>query len=114
MIFIVICIVVLALFILSYFLPIRVNSIHGSARFSNSNILKSTNKGLVINGHQQRLSLQDSCRHAVIISSTGGGKTTSFILPNIIDLLDISVDIGLKKVNFKFFMQKFTFSFSKA
>lgn len=44
------------------------------------------NDGLLIDGMKKRLSLDDSCKHLALISRTGGGKTTSYVLPNIYKL----------------------------
>lgn len=40
---------------------------------------------MVIDG-RQKISLNDSYTHAMIVSSTGGGKTTAYIMPNILEL----------------------------
>lgn len=59
------------------------------ARFSSSKeqkeILNSFNKGLLIDGKNKRLSEKDSFEHIAIIAKPGGGKTTGYIIPNILD-----------------------------
>jgi type IV secretory pathway TraG/TraD family ATPase VirD4 len=54
--------------------------------FEKNKIFSSSNKGLLIDGHKHRLSLKDSFNHFALISRTGGGKTTSFVIPNILKL----------------------------
>jgi type IV secretory pathway TraG/TraD family ATPase VirD4 len=44
------------------------------------------NKGLLIDGQNKRLSLKESFNHLALISRTGGGKTTSYVIPNIFKL----------------------------
>ncbi len=43
-------------------------------------------KGLVLDGQNKRLSQKDSFNHMGIIARTGGGKTTAYIIPNILKL----------------------------
>lgn len=49
------------------------------------NIINSSNTGVLIDGINKRLSDKDSFRHVGIISPPGGGKTTGYIIPNILD-----------------------------
>jgi type IV secretory pathway TraG/TraD family ATPase VirD4 len=42
--------------------------------------------GLLIDGKSKRLSQKESFNHLALISRTGGGKTTSYVLPNIYKL----------------------------
>jgi len=62
------------------------------ARFSTKKEVKtifaSSNKGLLIDGVKKRISVQDSMAHVAIVAKTGFGKTTSYIIPNIIDRID--------------------------
>ncbi|XPV67789.1 MAG: type IV secretory system conjugative DNA transfer family protein [Halarcobacter sp.] len=44
------------------------------------------NSGLLIDVKNKRLSEDESCKHLALISRTGGGKTTSYVLPNIYKL----------------------------
>jgi type IV secretion system protein VirD4 len=44
------------------------------------------NDGLLIDGKNKRLSAKESFNHLALFSRTGGGKTTSFVLPNIYKL----------------------------
>ncbi|MFI3222673.1 MAG: type IV secretory system conjugative DNA transfer family protein [Methylococcaceae bacterium] len=59
------------------------------ARFSNSKeekaIFKGGNTGLLIDGKSKRLSEKDSFEHLAVIAKPGSGKTTGFIIPNILD-----------------------------
>lgn len=51
-----------------------------------SRFLNPINKGLVLDGQDKRLSPQDSFNHIGVIARTGGGKTSSYIIPNILKL----------------------------
>ncbi len=59
------------------------------ARFASNdeqkNIFNASNKGLLIDGKNKRLSEKDSFEHIAIIAKPGGGKTTAYIIPNILD-----------------------------
>lgn len=48
-------------------------------------------RGLLVDGSRKRLSEKDSFQHLALISPTGGGKTTSYILPNLLTLDDCSI-----------------------
>ena len=48
-------------------------------------LFSSSNKGLLLDGMNKRLSLKDSFNHLALISRTGGGKTTSYVIPNILN-----------------------------
>ncbi len=50
-----------------------------------SQIINASNTGVLIDGINKRLSDKDSFRHIAIISPPGGGKTTGYIIPNILD-----------------------------
>lgn len=54
--------------------------------YEKNKLFPDTNKGLVLNGTDKRLSLQDSFNHLAIISRTGGGKTSTYVIPNILKL----------------------------
>lgn len=49
-------------------------------------IFSRYNNGLLIDGKNKRLSEEESFKHLALISRTGGGKTTSYVLPNIFKL----------------------------
>lgn len=59
------------------------------ARFSNAQeereIFKPRNEGVLIDGKNKRLSDKDSFEHIAIIAKPGSGKTTAYIVPNILD-----------------------------
>ena len=59
-----------------------------SARFMNRReelqVFGPRNKGLIIDGRSQRLSEDASCKHIAILARTGAGKTSRFILPNLL------------------------------
>jgi len=83
------------------------------ARFSNkkeiNQIFDSSNKGVLIDGVNKRLSVKDSLAHVAVIAKSGFGKTTGYIIPNIIDrirmgdsvvVLDPSRELYSKTNNF--------------
>lgn len=45
-----------------------------------------SNRGLLLDGKNKRLSLRESCNHLALIARTGSGKTTSYVIPNIFKL----------------------------
>jgi len=53
-----------------------------------SKYFSSFNKGLLIDGKSKRLSEKNSFNHLALISRAGGGKTTSFVIPNIFKLAE--------------------------
>lgn len=55
-------------------------------RFEAGKFLNGMNRGLVIDGQDKRLSEKDSFNHMAVIARSGGGKTTSYIVPNILKL----------------------------
>ena len=54
--------------------------------FEERSFLNFSNKGLVLDGKDKRLSEKESFNHMGIIARTGGGKTTGYIVPNILKL----------------------------
>ena len=50
--------------------------------FEERRFLNFSNKGLVLDGKDKRLSQKESFNHMGIIARTGGGKTTGYIIPN--------------------------------
>lgn len=63
------------------------------ARFSNKKEIKqifdSSNRGVLIDGVNKRLSVKDSLAHVAVIAKSGFGKTTGYIIPNIIDRISM-------------------------
>jgi type IV secretion system protein VirD4 len=59
------------------------------ARFANkseaSDIFKRSNKGILIDGKNKRISEKDSFEHLCLIAKPGAGKTTGYIIPNVLD-----------------------------
>lgn len=49
-------------------------------------MFSSFNDGLLIDGMKKRLSAKESFNHLALISRAGGGKTTSYVIPNIFKL----------------------------
>jgi len=84
-------ITVLILYAMSFLIPKedRKSKAFGTAKFG-SGQFKKKKKGFTIDG-TQRLSLDDSYRHLLLIAGSGGGgkkiggKTTTFIIPSIIN-----------------------------
>jgi len=49
-------------------------------------ILNPSNKGLLVDGKSKRLSLEESLKHLLLVAPTGTGKTTKFVIPNVLTL----------------------------
>jgi len=49
-------------------------------------ILSQSNKGLLVNGKNKRLSVEDSLKHLLVVAPTGTGKTSKFVIPNVLAL----------------------------
>jgi len=60
-------------------------------RFEASRLLKSSNKGLLIDGKDKRLGADDSYKHCLLVAPTGGGKTTKYVIPNLLKLDNCSM-----------------------
>ena len=62
---------------------------HEGARFSNKreiqNYLSPRNKGLLLDGHESRLSEPNSFQNTCVIAGVGAGKTTRYVIPNVLD-----------------------------
>ena len=56
-------------------------------------LANATNAGLVVDGDRARLSDKDSFRHLVLVAPAGAGKTTRFIVPNVLQLENCSMVI---------------------
>lgn len=65
-------------------------SAHFLKGFARWRFLNSGKDGLVIDG-RRRISKEDSFRHVLVVSPTGGGKTTSYIIPNVLKLTGSAV-----------------------
>ena len=50
-----------------------------------SEIINSSNKGLLIDGDKKRLSLKDSFLNIGVFAGQGAGKSAGIIIPNILD-----------------------------
>ncbi len=63
------------------------SKVYGEARWMNGaeqkHFLHSKNKGLILGKH--RLSLSDSYKNLGLVAPTGSGKTTKFVIPNILN-----------------------------
>lgn len=71
----------------------RRQKIHGNAKFMRGfpqqSLLKKRNPGLVIDG-SRRLSLERSFSHLAIVAPTGAGKTSRYVLPNVLNMKEFS------------------------
>ena len=83
--------------VLRFFFPETFGLGRSSARFlggfERRKILNADNGGLVLDGDRGRLSANDSFRNCLVVATTGGGKTSSFIIPNILRLDRASIVI---------------------
>lgn len=65
---------------------------HGGSTFLSEKeqlqILSPSNKGLLVDGKNKRLSADESFKHLLVVAQTGAGKTTKFIIPNVLQLSD--------------------------
>lgn len=59
--------------------------------FQKSWLLNRFHQGLLVDGRHDRLSLEDSFRHVAIVAPTGAGKTTRYVIPNLLTLEDGSM-----------------------
>ena len=75
--------------------PMTLREMLGMNRLGGSRFLKPSeqrelfhprNDGLLIDGQKARLDQQTSFTHVAIISPTGGGKTTRYVIPNLLTL----------------------------
>ncbi len=76
---------------------------HGASRLINGRVLNQTSgakfakakhyreflgshhKGLLVDGHSLRLSKEESAKNICVIARTGAGKTSRYIIPNVLD-----------------------------
>lgn len=56
------------------------------SKYNQDKLFSHKNKGLLLDGKDKRLSLKDSFNHLALVSRTGAGKTTSYVIPNIFKL----------------------------
>ena len=54
-------------------------------------LLNGFNSGLLLNGKNDRISKQNSLTHCLVVAKTGGGKSSTFIIPNILTLKNCSI-----------------------
>lgn len=69
----------------------KTGSVKGSRFLTESEQLKlfpRSARGLLVDGKKKRLSLDDSFKHLLLVAQTGAGKTTKFIIPNVLQLAD--------------------------
>ena len=58
---------------------------------SERELLSGSKDGLLLDGERARLSADDSFRNLAVVATTGAGKTSSFILPNLLTLDGCSI-----------------------
>jgi len=92
-----IALAVISFFVVLFFLQrllFKKKKTHGSAawmsKWQQRELIHKDNKGLVVDGIR-RLGLKESYTNMLIVAPTGGGKSTSYVIPNIIDLKDYSM-----------------------
>jgi len=72
-----------------YFAKKKLLTRESGARFANNQelatIFSRANDGLLIDGDNKRISLTDSYEHLAVIAKPGAGKTTAFIVPNVLE-----------------------------
>lgn len=56
-------------------------------------ILSPGHQGLLVDGKRKRLSVDESFKHLLVVAQTGAGKTTKFIIPNVLQLADYNNSI---------------------
>ena len=56
-------------------------------------LLSSRNTGLVLDGHKGRLSERESFQNVCVVARVGAGKTSRYIIPNVLTLDDCSMVI---------------------
>lgn len=65
------------------------SGVYGDASFLNGwkkrKLISPNNKGIVLDG-KNRLSVEKSFQHLILVAPTGGGKTTKFVIPNVLNL----------------------------
>jgi type IV secretory pathway TraG/TraD family ATPase VirD4 len=65
---------------------------HKGARFlteaEQRQIMNPGNSGLLVDGKAKRLALDESYKHLLLVAQTGAGKTTKYIIPNILKLAE--------------------------
>ncbi|TAE62100.1 MAG: hypothetical protein EAZ89_00035, partial [Bacteroidetes bacterium] len=65
------------------------------ARFMDSReekqLFSPRNRGLLLDGQARRFSHEESFRNLAVVATTGAGKTSSFILPNLLSINDASM-----------------------
>lgn len=58
--------------------------------FDKLNIINQFNTGLTLDGSKNKISLKRSLQHALVLSPSGAGKTTSYVIPNLLRLKNSS------------------------
>jgi len=73
--------------------------------FEEGRFLKNSNSGLTIDGQNKKLSLKDSFNHMGIIARSGAGKTTTYIIPNILKLAETKNSMIITDLSGDLFLQ---------
>lgn len=83
------------------------------SEYRQDKIFSSKNKGLLLDGKDKRLSGKESFNHLALISRTGGGKTTSYVIPNIFKLATEKNSMVITDISGELFEQTSGFLKSK-
>ena len=79
---------------LHWFFHLKHSEIHGRARWMNGRetqaFLSAGHDGLAF-GFGRRLSREESCKNLALIAPTGSGKTTRYVIPNLLQLAGSAV-----------------------
>lgn len=79
---------------LHWFFHLKHSEIHGRARWMNGRemqaFLSGGHDGLAL-GAGRRLSREESCKNLVLLAPTGSGKTTRYVIPNLLQLTGSAV-----------------------
>ena len=54
-------------------------------------VMKPSNKGLLLDGRHLRLTPQDSFTHCMVVAPNGAGKTTRYVIPNVLSVENCSM-----------------------
>jgi type IV secretory pathway TraG/TraD family ATPase VirD4 len=84
---------IMLLFILSFFFPIDSgkSKVHGSAEFTRKSALTYGDNGWIVDGDRMALSRKNSYTHLLLVAPSGFGKSSTFCIPNLLQIDDCSI-----------------------